>query len=64
VLIEQDRAHIELYTRQADNHWLLSDFDGAEATVPLAAIDCRLPLAEVYDKVQFKEPAAPGEAKS
>jgi Uma2 family endonuclease len=64
VLIEQDRPHIELYTRQTDGHWMLADFDGLETAVPLEAIDCRLHLAEVYDKVQFNDSVAgPSKAK-
>jgi Uma2 family endonuclease len=55
ILIEQDRPHIELYTRQADGNWLLADFDGLEAVAPLPAIGCNLALAEIYDKVKFGE---------
>ncbi|HEY2881152.1 MAG TPA: Uma2 family endonuclease [Pirellulales bacterium] len=54
VLIEQNRQHFEVYTRQPDDNWLLSEFEGAEATASLSAIDCRLKLVEVYEKVTFE----------
>jgi len=55
VLVEQERAHIEIYTRQPDGHWVLADVEGPEAEARLESIDCRLRLAEVYDKVRFQE---------
>ena len=51
VLVASDRAHVEVYTRQANQQWLLSEATGLSATIELPAIDCRLSLAEVCDKV-------------
>lgn len=53
LLISQHRVRAELFTRQADNRWLLADFSAATDTVPLASIGCNLALAEVYDKVEL-----------
>lgn len=55
ILVEQERAHIEIYTRQPEDHWVLADFEALETEAPLESIDCRLRLAEVYDKVRFQE---------
>lgn len=61
VLISQDQAFIEHYQRQPDGRWLLADCRGLEAVLTLASIGCTLPLAEVYDKVEFPaEPARRG----
>jgi len=49
--IAQDRLHVERYCRQSDGQWLFADASGPDATMTLAVIDCRLALAEVYDKV-------------
>jgi Uma2 family endonuclease len=51
--VAQDSNHIEQWTRQADNRWLLSEFAGIGQTIELASIGCVLPLAEIYDKVEF-----------
>jgi Uma2 family endonuclease len=53
LLIAQDQHRIEHYTRQADGLWLYAAYNGLEETVPIPSIDCELPLAEVYDKVEF-----------
>lgn len=53
VLIAQDRPHVELYTRQPDGRWLLSEVDGLEAMIELQSVGCHLALAEVYDGVVF-----------
>ena len=55
LLVAQDRAHIELHVRQAGNGWLLTEFDGREAVIRLAAISCVLEAAEIYDKIEFEE---------
>jgi Uma2 family endonuclease len=56
VLISQDRAHVDRFSLNEQGQWVLSDATGLEAVVELSAVDCRLPLAEVYAKVEF-EPA-------
>jgi Uma2 family endonuclease len=53
VLIAQTKPHIEHYVRQPDNRWLLSEADSLSDTLHLPSIDCRLALAEVYDKVDM-----------
>ena len=53
LLVAQDRAHVQHYVRQAQNRWLLSEYrDAAEFELP--SIECRLSLAEIYEKV-FEE---------
>lgn len=53
VLVAQDEPHIELYSRQADGGWLLTEARGLDAAIELPAIGCRLKLAEVYAKVNL-----------
>jgi Uma2 family endonuclease len=53
VLIAQTKPHIEHYVRQPDNRWLRVEADSLHNAVHLASIDCRLALAEVYDKVDI-----------
>jgi Uma2 family endonuclease len=51
ILISQDKPHIEHYVRQPDNQWLLSETDDLAATINLPSINCKLALADIYDKV-------------
>lgn len=48
VLVAQDRAYVERYTRSAEGDWLLRTFFGLDAVVPLDAIGARLALSDVY----------------
>lgn len=52
VLIAQDRASVELYTRQGD-HWLFSSYTHLDDVVDLSAIDCRLRVGDLYHKVEL-----------
>jgi len=53
VLVSQDAPHIEVYTRQSSNTWLLSEEMRLDASVDVPATGVKLPLAEVYDRVEF-----------
>ena len=56
VLVSQEEVRVEIFTRQDDGHWLLSEEAGRlEETVPLASIGCELRLADVYERV-FEPP--------
>jgi Uma2 family endonuclease len=53
VLVSQWTAHVEVFERQGDGSWLLRDARGLEASAVIPGIAIELPLAEVYDRVQF-----------
>jgi Uma2 family endonuclease len=55
LLVSQDKPATELYVRQTDGRWLLSEHSGPDAEVPLPSVDCCLSLREIYDKVVFPE---------
>jgi Uma2 family endonuclease len=54
VLIAQDRFSVEVFTRQPDDRWLLSANGVPDDDCVFEAIQCRVPLAEIYDKVEFE----------
>jgi len=54
VLVSQDKPLIERYTRRTDG-WLLTSVSDLDETLDLPNINCRLSLAEVYDRVEFPE---------
>jgi len=51
LLVSQDEVRVELFTRQEDGHWLLSEASRLDETVTLGSIGCVLRLADVYDRV-------------
>ena len=51
VLVAQDRSHVEVFTRQPDDRWLLWETEDASAGLELPAIGASLALAEIYDRV-------------
>ena len=58
LLIAQNQLMIEHFERRPNGQWMLSDYRGTEAIVTLASIGCTLPLADVYDKIEFDEEIA------
>ena len=52
LLIAQDAVAIDDYVRQLGGGWMLTAYRGLKAVAMIDAIDCELPLAEVYDKVE------------
>ena len=59
LLITQNSALVEHYVRQPTGQWILSDHRGLEAAVVIASIDCTLPLADIYGKVEFDADPVP-----
>jgi len=53
LLVSQDKPHVDRYVRQPDNQWLLAEWDGLQSRVLLTSIDCRVDMAEIYDKVEL-----------
>lgn len=49
--VSQHRVGGELYTRDQDDRWILSDYNALTDCVSLASVDCTLAPAQVYDKL-------------
>ena len=58
LLISQTHAMIEHFLRQPNGQWLLTNSRSMDAIATIESIDCTLPLADVYDKVEFDEETA------
>lgn len=54
VLVSQSEARMEVFRRQADSSWVMTEAVRLEATCEFESVDCRIPLAEIYDKVSFE----------
>ena len=52
VLVAQDKIRVEHFRREGEA-WVLSEVNGPDATLYLGSIDCHIPLAAIYEKVQF-----------
>lgn len=48
---------IEHFLRQPNGQWLLTNSRSMDAIATIKSIDCTLPLADVYDKVELNETA-------
>jgi Uma2 family endonuclease len=61
VLVSQTKPFIDHFIRREGGAWMLVPVEGLEHSLRLASIDCVLPLAEIYDRVEFppdeEEPA-------
>ncbi|MEM9950345.1 MAG: Uma2 family endonuclease [Chloroflexota bacterium] len=47
LILDQDKPRARLYTRH-ELGWLLREFNGLDATIPLDALECQLKLSEAY----------------
>lgn len=52
LIIDQDGIRADLFTR-ADEGWFLRVFDSSEDVISLPALNCELPLAQVYRGIEF-----------
>lgn len=55
VLVAQDRIHVDHYARQETGQWLLTTFTDSDESVKLPALDCAIPLVEIYANVAFEK---------
>jgi Uma2 family endonuclease len=53
LLIASDRMSATLYRRQSEQQWLITIANTPESAIELESAGCRLPLLDLYDKVDF-----------
>jgi Uma2 family endonuclease len=53
ILVSQDDLHIEQYTRQENNLWVLRDYESLDDLLTIASIGVSLSLARIYNRVEF-----------
>lgn len=54
ILIAQDKMHVEHFTRQPNNEWVLHhDVTEPEGRIVIESIRCELPLKQIYQRVAF-----------
>ena len=52
LVIDQFKAHVEVDSR-LDESWHTQEFAGLDAVIPLQALGCDLPLAEIYAGIEI-----------
>ena len=52
LLIETDRSRVVVH-RRTDDGFIAEAYEGTDAVVPLPAIEAEVPLAELYERVDF-----------
>ncbi|MFM9966211.1 MAG: Uma2 family endonuclease [Planctomycetaceae bacterium] len=55
LLIAQDRPHVEVLIRQANQNWLLQETSDLEQTVTIPSLSVSLSMREIYDRITFDE---------
>jgi Uma2 family endonuclease len=53
LLLSSREVGAELFTHQTDGQWVLTERDKLEDSIEFKSIDCRLSLADIYEKVDF-----------
>ena len=48
LIFHSDEIHVEHYTRQSNESWLLQNYRGETARIPLPSIKCELTLNSIY----------------
>src|SRR5258706_4855912 len=56
VLVSQDEARVQVFKRQPSGQWLMTDYSCLGSSCRLESLDCSLPLAEIYERVDFPDP--------
>lgn len=54
ILISQYVCRVEKFIRQKDKTWIYSTYSNLEDTVKIESINCDLPVADIYRKVNLK----------
>ena len=53
LVVETDRPRVVVH-RRTDNGFIAEAYEGVDAVIPLEAIEAELPLAELYERVEFE----------
>jgi Uma2 family endonuclease len=53
ILVAQDEIRVEQYTRRDANTWTIRDYLHAEEVLRIESIGVSVPLAAVYDRIEF-----------
>ncbi|HEY9658785.1 MAG TPA: Uma2 family endonuclease [Allocoleopsis sp.] len=55
LLIDQYRIHVEHHLKTAVNQWLFSEYDDPSVILTLSTIGVEIPIADLYEGIDFSE---------
>ncbi len=55
ILIDQYQYHIQKFTKNSDNNWVLGDIENPENIVNLESLQLQISLKDLYDNVDFDD---------
>jgi Uma2 family endonuclease len=53
ILIDQYKVYIEQFSKTDNNKWTFTLYDNINDILNLVAVPCEVPLADIYDQVEF-----------
>jgi Uma2 family endonuclease len=53
ILVAQDQAHVEIFTRTGANTWSAAEFTSRSDNAPVSSIQVNMPLASIYERIMF-----------
>ncbi|MDQ2901342.1 MAG: Uma2 family endonuclease [Acidobacteriota bacterium] len=53
LLVIADRVHVDLYSRQPDQEWVLSEASGLSDAIDIRSLECKLELTGIYEGVDL-----------
>lgn len=53
ILVQQNDPHVEHYSRESNNSWLIHEITGLEAKLSLNSINCEINMADIYERINF-----------
>ncbi|MFZ1029342.1 MAG: Uma2 family endonuclease [Limnoraphis robusta] len=56
ILIDQYRFYIEQFSKNTENKWVLTDYEGEDAVLTLESVELQMSLGEIYERVNFEQP--------
>jgi len=59
LIVAQDQPQVTLFYRDAEGAWDVARFDSLEQTITLPCPEATLTLADIYEGVDFSQPAEP-----
>ncbi len=61
LLVAQHRPYVTQYIKRGDGFWLQREYNSLDEVVRIEALDCELPMKQIYRRVTFAEPTGLGE---
>lgn len=53
ILVSQDKISVQHYRRLENNDWLLHIAETRDEVLEITSIECHLPIAEIYERIDF-----------